>query len=100
MHEALLALPKEFAVAIAQLGGDYSGTGMELRDDHGSFAICFRTDKLDRDAIGHEIEHLQFDIWHYIDEDAPGKECRGYLVGWLTKEVCAVLGRHGVAIFD
>jgi len=100
MREAVLALPRQFSIAVDQLSGDFSGTGMQLRDDHGNFAICFRSDKLDRDAIAHEIDHTQYDIWRWIDEDMPGKECRGYLVGWLTKEVCAILGRNGVPILD
>lgn len=100
LRDAILNLPDGFSRAVGGLNGDFGGNGLELRDDHGNFAICFRLDRLDRDAIAHETDHVQFDIWQWIEEEAPGKECRAYLAGWLTKEVCALLRRNRVAVLD
>ena len=100
LRDAILTLPDGFSRAVAGLNGDFAGNGLELRDDCGNFAVCFRLDKLDRDAIAHETDHVQFDIWQWIEEEAPGKECRAYLAGWLTKEICALLRRNRITVRD
>ena len=98
LKSAAELLGYNFASARTQLNGDFAGVGMSMTDAMGNFAVAFAENKLSHDVIAHELDHVVTDILEYIGEDRPGKECRGYLSGFMAKRVYRILHRNSVAV--